>query len=59
MLVVIYVDVQKEYNKNAFKKVSINSENEVGDRQKLGDGMGYTGGGRVKETMLYDVESRE
>jgi len=27
-----------------------------GDRQKLGDGMGYRRGGRVKETMLYDVE---
>ena len=24
MLVVIYVDVQKEYNKNVFKKASIN-----------------------------------
>jgi hypothetical protein len=28
----------------------------VRDRQKLGDGMGYRVGGRVKETMLYGVE---
>ena len=36
MLVVIYVDVQKEYNKNVLKKVSINRSK----KQKRGGGTG-------------------
>jgi hypothetical protein len=36
MLVVIYVDLQKEYNKNVFKKASINRSNGVGGQVKVG-----------------------
>jgi len=50
MLVVIYVNVQQELNKNVFKKVSINSKNGVG---------GWVTQGGVKETMLYDVKGND
>jgi hypothetical protein len=40
MLVVIYVDVQKEYNKNVFKKASINRSK----KRKWGGGQAEVGG---------------